>query len=185
MWTFGCAMIALILYWRWRNLYYTRLTQESRYEIYRLRDELRRSAIEGKVDSQSEMFDFIEYVLCKTAFQIDRFNIYTHTINAVLGAHKTPPEIASRGKQMFEAIQQNSDARRAMEGCQNVILSHLKQKHYFLGLLFLLGGFIKEVRSWMSKQQDSIVHAFTASPNSDVPYRDIEISGKTRQSVAC
>lgn len=86
---------------------------------------------------------------------------------------------------MFESIRQNPDAHRAMEGCQNVILSYFKQKHYFLGMLFLLGGLVKEVRSWISRQQDVIVNAFTANPDSDIPYRDIEIGNESRQPVAC
>ena len=63
-------------YWLSRNLYYDRLETEYSYKYYKLRDKLRRLAIEGKVDKNDWGFDYLDLSLSKTVNKIGSINLF-------------------------------------------------------------------------------------------------------------
>src|SRR5688572_11897824 len=74
------AFLAFTLYWVWRNLYYIRLNQRYRFKFFALRDQLRRAAIEERIDQNSKAFKFIDASLSRSACDMERFNMFTFMI---------------------------------------------------------------------------------------------------------
>lgn len=79
--------IILVLAWWTRNLHFRRLTTQYRFKLYALRDKLRMELINGKIDNNSETFNFLEYSVSKSIQYLDYLNIYTLLILSIK-AHK-------------------------------------------------------------------------------------------------
>ncbi|MBL8009146.1 MAG: hypothetical protein JNJ64_00960 [Flavobacteriales bacterium] len=155
-------ILPLLVYWKWRNLYYTRLAISARYDLFRLRDQLRLSAIEGKIDPNHEMFDFLEFMINNTIQTIERFNVFTYTFEILLrrrNSELTPEQEDSRNR-LFTAIAENPVASNISSQCALVIRSYFTRKHYYLAFFGVIGWVIKSLRVWCQSQLDAIVDVF-------------------------
>lgn len=155
------AIIVLLCYWRLRNLYYTRLAIRHRMAMFRLRDELRRKAIEGTIDRNGRAFAFLDIGLCFSIGKAERYNLFTFAVLSKLGG-------VDKNNKAYDL-----DAWFENEPAAHDILIRFRQqmreyflaKHYFLRAIARATLGWKSLRTDMNRKADALASVFVANSN--------------------
>lgn len=170
-WMFG-LLIVLLLYWRWRNLYYTRLSLRYRYRLFALRDKLRVMLAKEEDHMDDLTFQLLDASLSSTIQHLDRFNFWTY---AIVRSFKPLTQDRNAVIALHRHITSHEDSRMIIAEHQRIIRDYFYQKHYFITALALAlrksGLMMDGLKKWLRKQQDQIVALF-------MPEQERELAAK-------
>lgn len=125
-----CICLVIVVYWRARNMYYKRLTREYQFKLYKLRDELRTLAIDGKIDSKYWMFNYIDTSISKTISVMDNMNLFF--LFLVAKKNNKNNKIESFKSAVTVELQKNSCLNDIYIQYGNLNVDFLIKKHYWL-----------------------------------------------------
>jgi hypothetical protein len=121
------------------------LVLNTRRQLFRLRNALRWEAINGGVDSNSWLFDYLDTSLTRSAQSLPKFTIYTHLGNAV-GSRKEKVERQQSYVVLDKELGQpeNSVYRSIQEKYQTSLKCYLADRHKIVFPLLRRRGFFDD-----------------------------------------
>ena len=131
-------IVSLFLYILIRNFFLDNLKTETKFKCYKLRDKLRREAINGNIDATSSAFRFMDINLSTTIGEVEFLNIF-YVLSMVRADRKT--KVTQKEKdEIVKLIESNSIISEINSEYQKVIIFYLIRRHYILGFIaaFLL-----------------------------------------------
>jgi hypothetical protein len=161
------VLVVLVIYWHFRNIYYSRLSLKYKYRFFALRDELRRAAIAGDLDPESKAFRFLDESLCQSVANVDRFNVFTMILAQILNARREG--YAERIRTIHETIDREPAAKRILNMYAQDLGCYFTSKHYFLVGLGKLGIRVRSLQRRFKSFIGSQINSFIAGPYSS-PY---------------
>lgn len=129
-------LIGLMLYWRCKNLYYNSIELEYEYRLFDLRDKLRRSAINGDIDKNSQFFRYLDSSICVTINELPRLNMLS--LMMLSWRHRNNREIESFNKRLAVEIEGNKKSALLYDEYGELIFEYFTKRHYFLRILVIM-----------------------------------------------
>lgn len=140
----------MVLYWIIKNQYQERLTLKYKYKFFALRDKLRQSVIDGRIDKNDWVFDYIDTSISRTVSELDNLNLYSSVM--LMKYHKNDAFIKAFRIQLQESLKRNHVLTALFEEYGSISSAYIIEKHILLKLLLIFG--IKSVTStfrWLQK----------------------------------
>jgi hypothetical protein len=150
---FSISILVLFLIAYWRKMHNTFAEKKFKAELYQLRDELRFLAIQGKVDSKSVIFDYLDYTFSKTIKNSYQYTLfYIISLNFVHQKDKNTIELSEK---LFKKINENPNLESITIRFLNIVRTYVRDQHFttFVFLKFVLTP-IMGVQTLMQKYKD-------------------------------
>lgn len=158
-------LIVVLCYWRWRNLYYTRVAIDHRFRMFKLRDQLRFDAIEGRIDKCGTAFRFLDESMSSSIGKVEKYNIYTWAFTHFM-EQADKAELPERLRQVNEAMEENSIAQERFHEMMDLIAEQFIRKHYFLRVVLRTAFVVKDFKDWMNRKMQEITASFAVGSKS-------------------
>ena len=178
------ALILLILYWKARNLYYDRLELSYKHKLYALRDKLRMYAIQGEIDKNSWIFEYLDTSICRTISALDKLDIYLIMASFLERKKEEEKKKEAFTKLTLESATNNKFIKEIVVNYGKITLGYLISKHFLLFKLpVLLSSFqkLKKQKAKVAKNVNALLFEPETSSINDFISRDEIISRLSHQ----
>ena len=125
--------LIIVLYWRARNLYYKRLTLEYRFKLYRLRDQLRYFAIDGKIDKSNWVFNYMDTSISKTISIMDNMNLVFLIV--IIIKNRNRKDLIEFNKSIETQVKLNKHLYDVYLEYGRLNIEFLMKKHYWIAFI--------------------------------------------------
>ena len=107
------------------------LQQDYRYRLFALRDHLRESAIDGKLDKDSWVFDYLDTSITKTINLLPRLTVWVFAL--VFNRNRDKPDFKKVKEILIEELRkpENRNMKLIHKGFIVTLDSYLKERHKF------------------------------------------------------
>lgn len=158
---FGLTMAFCLLWSFWKRKHNSYAELVFRTQLFELRDELRRLAIDGKVDAENQLFDYYDYSLSKTiemSHSLTLFYVITFKIRAESDDNYI--EASNRVSEMITE-QNDSNLNGIRERWVTAMAEYVSEQHKIsfgiLVAIFRPLGMLRGMSNAFRKGIDSIV----------------------------
>jgi hypothetical protein len=127
------SLLFVIAFWRWIHISYEH--RKFQYKVYELRDRLRLLAINGELESNSLIFDYLDFSFSKMirkSYDISFF--YMFCLNII---HPKNKEIINLLDEINTEINKSESLKKINTDYINALKTYLKEQHYVSFILFL------------------------------------------------
>jgi hypothetical protein len=107
---------------------------------YRLRDKLRMQAIEGKIDSESWAFDYVDSSICTTISKSEILNLFTVTM--LYARHHRDAKVLNFNKKLLAELNKSENLKQIYAEYGAVIVQFIFKKHYISKFVAIILGSI-------------------------------------------
>lgn len=149
-------VVTLLAFWRRMHLHYSQL--RFKYDLYTLRDRLRRAAMYGEVSAESWVFDYFDRTISKNIGQ-SYYITLAHII--ILGYRHENDENLLKFKQKLKKETEGSEFYKKLQSdLQEASVRYVMNQHYvtvnwvlvpILTPIFGTAVLLSKLNGWMSK----------------------------------
>lgn len=127
---FATLLFLLIVLANWRRHHHRLAEQQFRYEVYSLRDRLRRLAIEGKLDCNSRVFDFLDLSFSKAIK--DHYYMTIFRLVALGKKHSKDMRFKKAYEEVMKEItlNPNNELLEIKNQYEQVVLKYIISQHF-------------------------------------------------------
>lgn len=166
-------IVAMLLYWRLRNLFYSRLSLKYRFKFFAHRDLLRRAAIDKHINPNSRSFKYLDETFSNAACHVDRLNIFTISLWMAISNNKKNIEL--RGRILYSEISKEPEGKELFDAFLKDLTNYFVSKHYFLRAAAELGWSVSKMKKRMVERYDRISRNLMVSPGNQVFERHFQL----------
>lgn len=167
---FGISVTLLLLWALTRKLYLSFISRKFRYRIFELRDDLRRLAIDGKVDKDAWVFDYFDKSFSKSIaeyYYITAFRLVGSSMRI-----KGDEEFEKFSRKLDNELEKNEHVKELVEKYYSIVADYVFNKHSISMKYFILPIFAPIVG------MNNLVRGFKAWSDNAINTPDMSDSGK-------